>query len=441
MSSSHEGQPHDSRKIFAPVPARPWTKLIAAFAAGVACTFVFVTVASFSHNGSEPKPNKITQRAQGAKEMQQPKSTTPPSDAKSDTQAVTGGTKVVTAPSEPQNQNSEQISQSAAAPPSPATERPSDVAANEPPPADGSAGKPDAASRPVRVIPIDRNNDSNPAPTTSNKRTTNGSTKGDTKAPQPVVLTNEGKPVYHAGDKPRELAGGPNEQPRAGETPGAAPTEPKATARSEQAATKATEASTPTSANRPANEAANDHTAGPAANSRERREARRQMNERAPWQARNREDDRRAAERQVSDRQSVRAPEEEQRVPGAEEPRDEQARSSRDAADAARTGVREASRSQRSDRAPDVRRADRSARVSRDEETQSRAKEQRRFARNHAMPQEVADEGDAPSGRPARLPDSRRVIIYERAQREPIETRPPRPRIPFFSDLFGSDDD
>src|SRR4051794_4732312 len=57
----------DTRQAI-PLPPRPWTKFIAAFAGGVACTFLLTTfITTFSSTPRKPEPEtaKVAQRTQG----------------------------------------------------------------------------------------------------------------------------------------------------------------------------------------------------------------------------------------------------------------------------------------------------------------------------------------------------------------------------------------
>jgi hypothetical protein len=63
---SRESQP-DTPVQTIPLPPRPWTKIIAAFAGGVACTFLLTTFITFSSTPRKPEAetSKLAQRTQG----------------------------------------------------------------------------------------------------------------------------------------------------------------------------------------------------------------------------------------------------------------------------------------------------------------------------------------------------------------------------------------
>jgi hypothetical protein len=78
MSSIFEGPPQDSRIASASrISPRPWTTMIAAFAAGVAFTFLLVTVSSFV-DPSAPPETKPPQRMQSSTNAAAPGAVTAP---------------------------------------------------------------------------------------------------------------------------------------------------------------------------------------------------------------------------------------------------------------------------------------------------------------------------------------------------------------------------
>src|SRR5262245_54733135 len=80
----------DTRVQTIPLPPRPWTKIIAAFAGGVACTFVLTTFITFSSTPSKPKTEvgigKAAQRTPGAQPAKS-EPTPPPAAKASDAKA------------------------------------------------------------------------------------------------------------------------------------------------------------------------------------------------------------------------------------------------------------------------------------------------------------------------------------------------------------------
>jgi hypothetical protein len=165
MSSIFEGPPQDSRIASAPrLSPRPWTTMIAAFAAGVAVTFLFVTISSFVDRPAPPE-TKLSQRLQ------------------SSTNAAGSG--------------------SAAVPANPAPSA-------EPKQADPKQADPDT-TRAAEVVSV--------PPATP--RSTDGSAKTQaTKAVAPPVelTTNGGVPTERAAGRAQELAGSPREQAQVGTT-------------------------------------------------------------------------------------------------------------------------------------------------------------------------------------------------------------------------------
>src|SRR5262245_16147252 len=80
----------DTRVQTIPLPPRPWTKIIAAFAGGVACTFLLTTFITFSSAPNKPKTEvgigKVTQRTPGAQPAKS-EPTPPPAAKASDAKA------------------------------------------------------------------------------------------------------------------------------------------------------------------------------------------------------------------------------------------------------------------------------------------------------------------------------------------------------------------
>src|SRR5215216_3926265 len=87
MFAMFEGPGRDMRMFSPPSGPRPWTKIIAAFAAGVACTFLITTFASAPRKASPPdeaaqsESAKMAQRTQPVKEAQPAKSSPAPRSA------------------------------------------------------------------------------------------------------------------------------------------------------------------------------------------------------------------------------------------------------------------------------------------------------------------------------------------------------------------------
>jgi hypothetical protein len=81
---SRESQP-DTPVQTIPLPPRPWTKFIAAFAGGVACTFLLTTFITFSSTPRKPEAetSKLAQRTQGGQPAK-PAPTPPPAARASD---------------------------------------------------------------------------------------------------------------------------------------------------------------------------------------------------------------------------------------------------------------------------------------------------------------------------------------------------------------------
>jgi hypothetical protein len=340
MSSTFEGPPQDSRIISAPsVPPRPWTRMLAAFAAGVACTFLYVTISSIVKPPVPPE-TKLSQRTQSS----------PPANP-SGSPAVAG--KAASSADTSRVADTDKATEPAKSPP------PEQSAA-----AATSATTP--APQPVR------------RPTEGQRSTT---------APPIALTTNGGEPVQRIPPRSSELAGAPAEQAQVATT-GAAPAEDTAASTSQVNAPVGTsQVNTPPQAPPP----------------------------------------------HVTSRPADRAPKEATRATSRSEPR-RNARSANDRPAPVRNVFRDDDASDDDDRETKPARNERETKPARRKSAHGSEDDSRRGPRTESLP-ETDDDGYT-LVRSHRLPDGRRVGIYERpagegrqaAQQE--ETL--RPRTPFF---------
>jgi hypothetical protein len=339
MSSTFEGPPQDSGLISAPsVPPRPWTRMLAAFAAGVACTFLYVTMSSIVKPSVAPE-TKLSQRTQSS-----PPATPSGSPAVAG-KAASGDTGRVA--------DTDEATEPAKSP------RPEQSAA-----AATSATTP--APQPAR------------RPTEGQRSTT---------APPIALTTNGGEPVQRIPPRSSELAGAPAEQAQVATT-GAAPAE-----------------DTP---------ASTSQLNAPAGTSK--------VN--TPPQA---------ALPHVISRPAERAPKEATRATSRSEPR-RNARSTSDRPAPVRNVFRDDDARADDDRETKPARSERETKPARRKSARGSDDDSRRGRRTESLP-ETDDDGYT-LVRSHRLPDGRRVGIYERpagegrqaAQQE--ETL--RPPTPFF---------
>lgn len=187
MSSLFEASPQDSRIFAAPaVPSRSWPKVVAAFAAGAACTFMVVLFFAQAPRVSRPPPAaKVAERADSSKV---------PQPATSSIAATTEAAKHATSPDaskQPAAVPAQDSSRAAEVPAPMATPDGAAKATNEVPcerqtwpyvnHGCADAGS-DQATRAVRVIPADRS-----APSTV-----------VTAKPQPTPRTTDGMATNEA---------------------------------------------------------------------------------------------------------------------------------------------------------------------------------------------------------------------------------------------------
>ena len=339
MSSTFEGPPQDSRIAAAPsVPPRPWTTMLAAFAAGVACTFLYVTISSLVKPPAPPE-TKLSQRTQSS----------PPANPSG----------------------------------SPA------VAAKAASSADTSqVADTDKATEPAKSAPPEQSTAAATSATTPAQQPARRPTEvqRSNTAPPIALTTNGGEPVQRIPSRSSDLAGAPAEQARVATT-GVAPAE--------------------------------DTPAGTS-----------QVN--SPPQA---------PPRQVTSRPAERAPKEATRATSRSEPR-QNARSTNDRPapvrnvfrdDAPFTVTWDDARAS-DDRETKPARSERETRTARRKSARGSDDNSRRGPRTESLPE--SDEDGYTLVRSHRLPDGRRVGIYERPAGErrqaAQEEETLRPRTPFF---------
>ncbi len=330
MSSTFEGPPQDSRIASAPsVPPRPWTTMLAAFASGVACTFLYVTISSIVKPPAPPD-TKLSQRTQSS----------PPANP-SGSPAVAG-----------------KASSSAD------TSRIADT---------------DKATEPAKSAPPEQSAAAATSATTPAQQPARRPTEGQRSATAPPIAltTNGGEPVQRIPSRSSDLAGAPAEQAQVATT-GVAPAE--------------------------------DTPAGTA-----------QVN--APPQA---------PPRHVTSRPAERVPKEATRATSRSEPR-QNTRSTNDHPAPVQNAARDDTRAP-DDRETKPARSERETKPARHKSARGSDDNSRRGPRTGSLPETDAD--GYRLVRSHRLPDGRRVGIYERPAGElrqaAQEEEALRPRTPFF---------
>jgi hypothetical protein len=467
MSSPFEGPPQDSRIFSAPAqPSRPWTKMIAAFAAGMAFTFLIVTFFSATPPASQPE-TKASQRTQSPRVAK----THPPAEpTKADAAAgATQDTSVAATASlpEPSSKPADTPASAAVDASDAAAKQARDACAQQTWPyvsheCGGTDSNADQTTRAVRVIPTDRSAPSSvvtAVPPTPPGRSTDGAApkKPSAATEKPVPLTTDGVPAPPAG-RAQELAGAPAEQPQLAGSDGAtaAPMpKPKSDSAADAKLQPAPEEPPPAAAaagKQGAAEATKQDPVTPASAIRDTRETRRSDRSQS-----RRDDRRREREKVIGDREARPLSEELARAPSREAGRtEESARRAPDATRGRETFTRSSQEEPRYVREESARLSRGEERRGREETTRAPSRETRRaleeprrkvgrsreeltrgYREEQPRSARTDDEDDHVVVRTRRAPDGRRVTLRIEETRSAVPAEgTARPKLPFFLNIF-----